>query len=82
MSDGRVERRQRWIAATGRWLALLGIAFVLAYTTWVLAPEAAASAAVVFNVVFAVTWTAFLLGYWALGFPLGFGASYEYVPAG
>lgn len=61
MTVGRVERRQRWIAATGRWLALLGIAFVLAYTTWVLAPEAAASAAVVFNVVFAVTWTAFLV---------------------
>lgn len=61
MTVGRVERRQRWIDATGRWLALLGIAFVLAYTTWVLAPEAAASAAVVFNAVFAVTWTAFLL---------------------
>lgn len=61
MTVGDVERRQRWIDATGRWLALLGIAFVLAYTTWVLAPEVAASAVVVFNVVFVVTWTAFLL---------------------
>lgn len=61
MTVGRVERRQRWIAATGRWLALLGIAFVLAYTTWVLVPEAAESAVVAFNVVFAVTWTAFLV---------------------
>ena len=29
-----------------------------------------------------VVWTAYLLGYWALGLPLGVGASYEYVPAG
>ncbi|PZO08376.1 MAG: aminobenzoyl-glutamate transporter [Lysobacteraceae bacterium] len=29
-----------------------------------------------------VLWTAFLLGFWALGIPLGVGASYEYVPAG
>lgn len=57
---GRVERRQRWIDATGRWLALLGIAFVLAYTISVLAPEVADAAVVVFNVVFAITWIAFL----------------------
>lgn len=61
MSVGQVERRQRWIDATGRWLALLGIAFVLAYTTWVLVPDVAESAIAVFNVVFVVTWTAFLV---------------------
>jgi len=27
-----------------------------------------------------VVWTSFLLGFWALGLPLGVGASYEYVP--
>lgn len=27
------------------------------------------------------SWTAFLLAYWALGLPLGVGASYEYAPA-
>jgi voltage-gated potassium channel len=61
MSVDGVERRQRWVDATGRWLALLGIAFVLAYTTWVLAPDVAADAAAVFNVVFVVTWSAFLV---------------------
>jgi p-aminobenzoyl-glutamate transporter AbgT len=29
-----------------------------------------------------VLWTAFLLGFWALGIPLGVGSSFEYVPAG
>jgi p-aminobenzoyl-glutamate transporter AbgT len=29
-----------------------------------------------------VLWTLFLLGFWALGIPLGFGASYLYTPAG
>jgi aminobenzoyl-glutamate transport protein len=35
-----------------------------------------------YSITLMVTWTAFLLGYWALGIPLGLGASYEYVPAG
>ncbi|MGR0220273.1 potassium channel family protein [Agromyces sp. ZXT2-6] len=61
MSDGGVERRQRWVDATGRWLALLGIAFIVAYTTWVLVPDLPAPVVVVFNVVFGVTWLMFLL---------------------
>lgn len=64
MSAGRaerVERRQRWIDATGRWLALLGIAFVVAYTISVLVPDIEDEAIVVFDVIFAVTWTAFLV---------------------
>ncbi len=35
-----------------------------------------------FSVTLLITWTAFLLGFWALDLPLGFGASYEYLPAG
>jgi len=27
-----------------------------------------------------VVWSAFLLGFWALGLPLGVGAGYEYLP--
>jgi voltage-gated potassium channel len=61
MSLGRVERRQRWVDATGRWLALLGIAFIVAYTTWVLVPDLTAPVLVAFNVVFVVTWLMFLL---------------------
>jgi aminobenzoyl-glutamate transport protein len=33
-------------------------------------------------IVFIVGWTIFLLGYWALGIPLGLDASYTYSPAG
>lgn len=33
-----------------------------------------------YSITLLVCWTAFLLGYWALDLPLGFGASYEYVP--
>ncbi len=32
-----------------------------------------------YSITFLIAWTVFLLGYWALGFPLGIGASYEYV---
>ncbi len=35
-----------------------------------------------YTVTLLVVWTAYLLGYWALGIPLGVGASYEYVPGG
>ena len=35
-----------------------------------------------FSATLLVLWTGFLLGFWALGIPLGFGSSYEYVPAG
>lgn len=31
-----------------------------------------------YSVSFLVTWTLFLIGYWALGFPLGLGATYTY----
>jgi aminobenzoyl-glutamate transport protein len=31
-----------------------------------------------YSMSFLLLWSAFLLGYWALGFPLGFGASYVY----
>ena len=34
-----------------------------------------------FSITLLVTWSAFLLGFWALGIPLGVGASYVY-PAG
>ncbi|MFY2763428.1 AbgT family transporter [Arenimonas sp. MALMAid1274] len=34
-----------------------------------------------FSVALLVSWTLFLLGFWALELPLGVGASYEYVPA-
>lgn len=57
---GRIERRKRWIDATGRWLALLGIAFIVAYTTWVLVPDLPSWARGLFNGVFVVTWIAFL----------------------
>lgn len=33
-----------------------------------------------YTIVFLVLWTAFLLLYWTLGIPLGFGASYTYPP--
>jgi len=33
-----------------------------------------------YSIVFTIVWTIFLLGYWALGFPLGLQASYEYLP--
>jgi aminobenzoyl-glutamate transport protein len=35
-----------------------------------------------FSVTLLVLWTAFLLGFYAFGIPLGVGASYEYIPAG
>jgi aminobenzoyl-glutamate transport protein len=35
-----------------------------------------------YSVTLLVVWTAFLIGFWVLGIPLGFGSSYEYVPAG
>ena len=31
-----------------------------------------------YSIVFLVGWTLFLLGYWALGIPLGLGATYGY----
>jgi aminobenzoyl-glutamate transport protein len=34
-----------------------------------------------YSVTLLVLWTAFLLGFWALGIPLGVGSSYEYLPA-
>jgi aminobenzoyl-glutamate transport protein len=35
-----------------------------------------------FSITLLVVWTMFLLGYWALGLPLGVGSSYLYVPGG
>ncbi len=35
-----------------------------------------------FSVTLLVVWTAFLLGFWALGIPLGVGSTYDYLPAG
>ena len=35
-----------------------------------------------YSIGLSVLWTAFLLGMWALGIPLGIGSSYEYAPAG
>jgi aminobenzoyl-glutamate transport protein len=35
-----------------------------------------------FSVTLLLLWTGFLLGFWALGIPLGVGASYGYAPAG
>ena len=35
-----------------------------------------------YSAALAVLWTLFLLGFWALGIPLGFDASYDYVAAG
>jgi aminobenzoyl-glutamate transport protein len=34
-----------------------------------------------YSIAMILLWTAFLLGFWALNIPLGFGASYTY-PAG
>jgi aminobenzoyl-glutamate transport protein len=34
-----------------------------------------------YSVSLLLIWTAFLIGFWALGIPLGIGASYDY-PAG
>jgi aminobenzoyl-glutamate transport protein len=33
-----------------------------------------------YSVVFLIAWTIFLLGYWALGIPLGLQAPYTYTP--
>jgi p-aminobenzoyl-glutamate transporter AbgT len=33
-----------------------------------------------YSITFLVLWTIFLLTYWALGFPLGLQATYDYVP--
>lgn len=33
-----------------------------------------------YSIVFGILWTIFLLAYWALGFPLGLQATYEYMP--
>lgn len=33
-----------------------------------------------YSLTFLISWTIFLLIYWALGYPLGFGATYEYQP--
>ena len=33
-----------------------------------------------YSIVFTIAWTIFLLAYWALGFPLGLQATYEYMP--
>ncbi len=33
-----------------------------------------------YSIVFTITWTLFLLAYWALGFPLGLQSTYEYLP--
>ncbi len=35
-----------------------------------------------YSVVFLITWTGFLLAYWALGLPLGLQAPYTYTPGG
>ena len=35
-----------------------------------------------FSVTLVVVWSAFLIGFWALGIPLGVGSSYTYAPAG
>ena len=35
-----------------------------------------------FSVTLLVVWSAFLIGFWALGIPLGVGSSYTYAPAG
>ena len=35
-----------------------------------------------YSIALSILWTLFLLGFWAFGIPLGFGASYQYVPAG
>ncbi len=35
-----------------------------------------------YSIALSILWTLFLLGFWAFGIPLGFGASYEYVPGG
>jgi voltage-gated potassium channel len=61
MSGEGVERRQRWIDATGRLLALLGLAFIVSYTVWVLVPDLPHEVKIAFNVVFAVTWVMFLV---------------------
>ncbi|RXZ46197.1 hypothetical protein ESO86_11175 [Agromyces binzhouensis] len=60
MRIGRVERRHRWVALTAPWLAILGFLFVAAYTLWVLAPGVVDEWRALFNVVFVVTWLAFL----------------------
>ncbi|WP_333607867.1 AbgT family transporter [Arsukibacterium sp.] len=35
-----------------------------------------------YSIVMLLLWTAFLLGFWAFDIPLGFGASYQYIPGG
>jgi aminobenzoyl-glutamate transport protein len=35
-----------------------------------------------YTVTLLFAWSAFLLGFWALDIPLGWGASYDYVPEG
>jgi voltage-gated potassium channel len=63
MSDAKAPtpRRDRYVAATGRWLALLGLLFVLAYTISVLATGMSQSVVVVITAALILTWIIFIV---------------------
>jgi voltage-gated potassium channel len=54
-------RRERWVAATSRPLALVGVLFVVAYTVYVLWEDLPAWLQPVFAVVFVAAWVGFVV---------------------
>ena len=59
--DPATHRRRRYVDVTGRTLALLGVAFVLAYTVYVLWPDRPQGVTTVVLVVLIVTWVIFVV---------------------
>ena len=59
--DPATHRRKRYVDATGRGLALLGVLFVLAYTVYVLWPDRPSWVTTAIVVVLAATWVIFVI---------------------
>lgn len=59
--DPATARRKRYVDVTGRTLALLGVAFVLAYTVYVLWPDRPQGVTTVVLVVLILTWVIFVV---------------------
>ena len=59
--DPATHRRTRYVDATGRWLALLGVAFVVAYTVYVLWLDRPQWVTTVMIVVLLLTWVIFII---------------------
>jgi len=59
--DPATHRRRRYVDATGRTLALLGVLFVLAYTVYVLWPDRPQGVTTVLAVILITTWVIFVI---------------------